>query len=81
MHVETTFRAVQRPCLELAFEIGLHLQEFEPKHLRVDSHRMIATTSSLRLVNELVGLRRLLAQGPDGPLEDLALSACHVRES
>jgi hypothetical protein len=42
---------------------------------------MIATTSSLRLVNELVGLRRLLAQGPDGPLEDLALSACYVREN
>jgi hypothetical protein len=28
-HVETTLRAVQRPRLELALEIGLHLEELE----------------------------------------------------
>jgi hypothetical protein len=38
---------------------------------------MIASTGSLRLVNELVGLRRLLGQGPDGVLEDLAFAASH----
>jgi hypothetical protein len=41
---------------------------------------VIASTSSLRLVDELVRLRRVLSNGVDGVLEDLALSACHVRE-
>jgi hypothetical protein len=66
--------------LKLTFEIGLHLQELEPEHLRVDRDRMIASTSSLRLVDEIVGLHRLLSDGVDGVLEDLALSACHIRE-
>jgi hypothetical protein len=38
---------------------------------------MIASTSSLRLVDELVGLHRLLGDGVDGVLEDVALAACH----
>jgi hypothetical protein len=29
MHVEAALRAVEREVLELAFEIGLHLQELE----------------------------------------------------
>jgi len=41
---------------------------------------MIASTRSLRFVDEIVGLRRLLSDGVDGSLEDLAFSACHVRE-
>jgi hypothetical protein len=41
---------------------------------------MIASAGRLRLVNELVGLYGLLGDGPDGVLEDLPLSACHVRE-
>jgi hypothetical protein len=61
-------------------EVGLHLEQLEPEHLRVDGDRMIASTSSLRLVNELVRLRRLLSNGVDGVLEDLAFSACHMRE-
>jgi hypothetical protein len=40
---------------------------------------MIASTGSLRLVHELVGLDGLLGDGPDGVLEDLAFSASHVR--
>ena len=59
---------------------AFHLEELEPEHLRVDRHRMIASTCSLRLVDELVGLRRLLGNGVDGVLKDLAFAACHVRE-
>ena len=80
MHVETTFGAVQRPRLELALEVGLHLEQLEAEHLRVNRDRMIASTGSLRLIDELVGLDRLLGHGPDGVLEDLAFSASHVRE-
>src|SRR4029453_16981203 len=80
MHVQAALRTVEDEDLELALEIGLHLQELEPEHLRVDGDRMIASTGSLRLVDELVGLDRLLGHRPDGVLEDLALSSCHVRE-
>jgi hypothetical protein len=80
MNVETALGAVQRPRLELALEIGLHIQELEPEHLRVDRDRMIASTCRLRLIDELVGLDRLLGHGPDGVLEDVAFSSSHVRE-
>jgi hypothetical protein len=70
MHVEAALRAVEGEVLELALEVGLHLQELEPEHLRVDCDRMIASTSSLRFVDELVGLGRLLGDGVDGVLED-----------
>jgi hypothetical protein len=56
MNVETALGAVQRPRLELALEIRLHLQELEPQHLRVDRDRMIASTGSLRFIDELIGL-------------------------
>jgi hypothetical protein len=79
MNVETALRAVEGEVLELALEVGLHLQELEPEHLRVDGDLVIASTSSLRLVDEIVGLRRLLGDGVDGVLEDLAFSACHWR--
>jgi hypothetical protein len=80
VNVEAAFGAVEREVLELAFEIGLHLEELKPQHLRVDRDRVIASTSSLRLVNELVSLDGLLGDGVDGVLEDLAFSACHVQE-
>jgi len=44
MHLEAALGAVQHPRLELALEIGLHLQQLEPEHLRVDSDRVIAAT-------------------------------------
>ena len=73
MHVQAALRAVEGEILELAFEIRLHLEELEPQHLRVDGDRMIASTSSLRLVNELVGLDGLLGDGADRAFENLAL--------
>jgi hypothetical protein len=63
MHVETALRAVEDEVFELALEVGLHLQELEPKHLGVDGDRMIASTGSLRFVDELVGLDGLLGDG------------------
>jgi hypothetical protein len=63
MHVETAFRAVEGEVLKLTLEIRLHLQELQAEHLRVDGDWMIASTSSLRLVDELVRLRRLLGDG------------------
>jgi hypothetical protein len=68
MHVETTLCAVQRPGLELALDVGFHLEQLKPKHLRVDRDRVIASTSGLRLVNELIGLDGLLGNGVDGVL-------------
>jgi hypothetical protein len=47
MNVEAAHGAVEREILELALEVGFHLQEFEPEHLRVDGDRVIAPTRSL----------------------------------
>lgn len=69
---------IEGEVLKLAFEVGLHLEELKPQHLRVNRDRMIASTSSLRLVNELVGLDSLLGDGVDGPLEDVALPRPHA---
>ena len=68
MHVEAALLAVGDEALEFALEVGLHLQKLEPQHLRMDRDRVIASTGSLRLVNEVVGLRRLLGDGVDGML-------------
>jgi Region found in RelA / SpoT proteins len=46
----------------------------------MDGDRVIASTRGDRLVDELVGLHRLLAQGLDGSLEDLALTANHPHD-
>jgi hypothetical protein len=81
MHVEAAPRAVEGEILELALEVGLHLQELEPEHLGGDGDRMIASTGSLRFVDELVGLHRLLGDGVDGVLEDLAFWACHRQDA
>jgi hypothetical protein len=53
---------LRKKSLELALEV-VYLKELEPKHLRVDRDRMIASTGSLRLVNEIVRFRRLLGDG------------------
>jgi len=75
--VQTAPRAVDREVLKLAFEVGLHLEQLEPQHLRVDRDRMIASTGSLRFIDEIVGLRRLLAHGMDGSFEDVAVTLNH----
>ena len=65
--------------LEFALEVGLHLEQLEPQHLRVDRDRIIASAGSLRLVDKLVGLRRLLGDGVDGMFEDFAFAAGHIQ--
>jgi hypothetical protein len=40
MHVEAGLGAVRHPRLELTVEIGLHLEELEPQHLRVGDERI-----------------------------------------
>jgi hypothetical protein len=77
MNVEAALRAVEGEILELALEVGLHPEEFEPEHLRMDGDRMITSTGSLRFVHELVGLDGLLGDVVDSVLEDVALAACH----
>ena len=47
MHVEAALGAVEDGVLKLTFEVGLHHQELEPQHLRVNRDRMIASTGSL----------------------------------
>jgi len=42
MHVEAALRAVERAVPSYALEVGLHVQEFESDHLRVDGDRMRA---------------------------------------
>jgi hypothetical protein len=66
VNVETARRAVRHPRLELAFEVGLHLQQLKAEHLRVDCHRVIASTCGGRLLDEVVGLGSLLGEGMDG---------------
>jgi hypothetical protein len=55
MHVQAAPRAVEDEVLKLALEISLHLQELEPEHLRVDGEGMVPSTSSLCLVDEIIG--------------------------
>jgi hypothetical protein len=71
VNVEPALLAVEREVLELAFEIGLHLEEFEPEHLRVGDERIGPTMPDLdRLVDEVIGFSRLLGDGVDGRLSD-----------
>jgi hypothetical protein len=80
MHLHAAGFAVEDPGRKFPIQVGVHLQELEPEHLCMDGDRVIASTRSLRFIDELVGLDGLLGNGPDGVLEDLALSASHVRE-
>jgi hypothetical protein len=72
------FEQFEGEVLKLAFEIGLHLEQLQPEHLGVRDEWIGATVPDRdRLIDEVVGLRRLLGDGVDGVLEDLALTAWH----
>jgi hypothetical protein len=70
VNVEAALGAVENEVLKLALEIGLHLQELEPEHLRVDGDRMRAAPGGGRLVDKLTRLGGLLSDGVDGVLDD-----------
>ena len=79
MNVPAATRAGGRPGRQLALEIGLHVQELQPEHLRLNRERVIgpAPPRARRVGNpvstaigEIVGLSRLLGYGVDGTLED-----------
>jgi hypothetical protein len=70
----TALRAVEEEPIETALEIGFHVEEFEPEHLRVDRERVGAVEAAGdRLVDERVGLRGLLGDDANRPLEELTL--------
>lgn len=51
MHVEAA------SSFELAFEVGLHLEQFQAEHLRVGDERIGSAVPDVdRLVDEIVGL-------------------------
>jgi hypothetical protein len=78
MHVQAALRAVEGEVLELALQIGLHLEQLQSEHLRVgDKWIGPAVPNVDRLVDEGVGLHRLLGDCVDGVLEDVAFAACH----
>ena len=47
VHLHAARCAVEDPGCEVPFQIGLHLQELEAEHLRVNGDRMIASTGGL----------------------------------
>jgi hypothetical protein len=78
MDVEAARRAVEDEFAELPLEIRLHAEEFEPEQLCVDRKRVRPIEAGGdRLVDELVGLRRLIGNRTDGSLEDVPV-ASHV---
>jgi hypothetical protein len=80
VNVQAALGAVQGEVLELALEIGFHLEEFDSQHLGVDHERIGAAMPDLdRFIDEVIGLGRLLGDGVDGALEDAALSPSHGR--
>jgi hypothetical protein len=82
VNVEAALGAVEGEVLELAFEIGLHLQELKPKHLGVGDERIRAAVPHLdRLVDELIGLGCLLGDGLDSLFEDVSLSRVATGEA
>jgi len=70
VNVEAALGAVENEVLKLALEIGLHLQELEPEHLRADGDRVRAAPGGGRLVDKLTRLGGLLSDGMDGVLDD-----------
>ena len=65
---------MREKSLEFVVEVGLHLQQLEAEHLRVDGDRMIAPSGGDRFLDEIVGLDSLFGDGMGGELEDVTLS-------
>jgi hypothetical protein len=82
VHVETALRPVQRPRLELALEVGLHLDQLLPQHLGVGDERIGPTVPHRdRLIDEVVRLGCLFGNRVDGVLEDVAFPRGHCRDA
>jgi hypothetical protein len=71
MHVEAASPAVQHQVFQAAFQVGLHLQQFEAQHLRVDRDRVRRATGGHRLADQIVGLGGLVGDGVDGAFKDV----------
>ena len=70
-------RAVQGEVLELAFEVGLHLKEFDTEHLGVDDERIGRTVPDLDRLDEKTSRHMPQCEfvgdtdpNAQGPLED-----------
>ena len=65
MNLRTASLAVNDPRFEFSLEIGIHLQELQPKHLCLEGDRMGAVETGVQsLVNDRVrGHCLLLAHG------------------
>jgi hypothetical protein len=75
VNIQAALRAVEAEVIEFSFEVGLHVQELQPKHLGVGDERIGPAVPDLdRLVDETVGLGGLLGYGMDGAFEDVSLS-------
>ena len=79
VHLHAARCAVEDPGCEVPFQIGLHLQELEAEHLRVNGDRMIASTGSLASSTSSSALTACSATVRTAP-EDLSFSARHVLE-
>jgi hypothetical protein len=64
MHGSAASRTVEDEAFELLLQVGLHLEEFLSQHLRLEGDGVGAVESGGdRLVDDSVGLGRLLANG------------------
>jgi len=67
MHVEATPSAVEDQLPKLALEVGLHVQELEAEHVRVDDRGVGgAVPDRDRFVDEIVSLRGLFRDSMHG---------------
>jgi hypothetical protein len=66
---------VENEPTKLALKIGLHVQEFKAKHLRLQRHGMWAVEAGvIRLIHDGARVLRLFGNGSDSAFEDVALA-------
>ena len=76
MNVEAALRAVRHPHLELALEVGLHLQKLKPEHLGMgDKRSERPRPTSIASSTRSSALAALLDDDVDGVLEDVVLAS------